>query len=233
MPVELAVALVTSICAALGVVASAFFQYKASQTAKKAKEESDAERRAENAERELEKERKEKDKAALDERFETLGKQISELAGSVNVLNTRLDKQQKEFEMRITQTEESLRMIVQILSKNAREYSTMMKMHSATESRLQIMMDIETQNLRFSKQLSGTLSTIAEILASTIDGSDAEAVEKLQTTIRESEERDQKFIDAILESQKEFYKEAAERKQTQELQPTIPSYLINPFTQNP
>lgn len=189
--------------AMIGTCMTAYFQYKSSKATAKKEADEEARRRAEEAEKELEKTRKEEEQRQINERFEDLSEKLEKMSKNIEFINGRLDNQKLAFDKRMEQTEASIRMIIQVLSKNAREFSSLMKMHQQTETRLQIMMNIETQNLKFSKELSSTLGTIAEVLSHYLN--DDEAVAQVRDTIESSKLTDKQFMDAILEAQKDFF----------------------------
>lgn len=189
--------------AMIGTCMTAYFQYKSSKATAKKEADEEARRRAEEAEKELEKTRKEEEQRQINERFEDLSEKLEKMSKNIEFINGRLDNQKLAFDKRMEQTEASIRMIIQVLSKNAREFSSLMKMHQQTETRLQIMMNIETQNLKFSKELSSTLGTIAEVLSHSLN--DDEAVAQVRDTIESSKLTDKQFMDAILEAQKDFF----------------------------
>ena len=191
----------------LGTIYTGYMQYKASRDNSKRDADEAERRRADNAEKELEKKRKEEEQRNIDDKFKELSDKLERVSSDIQIINGRLDNQKIAFDKRIEQAEANIRMIIQVLSKNAREYSTMMKMHQQTEERLQVMMNIETQNLKFSKELSSTLGTIAEILSRSLEDDDAK--EEVRTTMENNRIMDKEFMDVILEAQKEFFAQAA------------------------
>jgi hypothetical protein len=191
----------------LGTIFTGYMQYKTSRDNSKRDADEAERRRADNAEKELEKKRKEEEQRNIDDKFKELSDKLERVSSDIQIINGRLDNQKIAFDKRIEQAEANIRMIIQVLSKNAREYSTMMKMHQQTEERLQVMMNIETQNLKFSKELSSTLGTIAEILSRSLEDDDAK--EEVRTTMENNRIMDKEFMDVILEAQKEFFAQAA------------------------
>ena len=197
---------ITALLAFAGTAFTAYMQYKSSKAkAKKDAEEADAQK-AKKAEEELEAQNKRIYEESIQRQFQELGAKIDSVSNGMTAINQRLDMQKKQFDNRIFEVEESIQMIIQVLSKNAREFSSLLKLQGQTESRMQVLMDLEMQNLRFSKELSSILDKVADVLNRSIN--DEEIAKKIQEIVAESGSIDRDLVETIISSQRAIFKQS-------------------------
>lgn len=197
--------------ACVSAIVVAIIQYKQTQTAKRDKELEEANRRAEEAERKLEKERREKEQEELREQLRELNESVGKISESVQkeiqYLGARFDKLKLQTESRLEQHDDSIRKIVDVLSRDARMYSNMMRLHAQTETRLQSIMDMQTYNMKFANETATTLRIIGELVNHAIVNSPEES-QKLQAALTDNKNAHSAFVNNLVTAQQDFFKQS-------------------------
>ena len=206
MPIELKVALVTGVLGCFGILITAVFQYMGNMKRKK----SEAEAAAEKALNEANEKIRQKDQEARDKEVE---RQIGEIAATgkdtqqaIIELANQVERMKHYVNVKLNDSEESLRMISGILSKEAMTRSNIIHMSARTEAQLKTLMEIESYNLKFTKETAGTLSVIGGLLANLLTESDD--LQRLHKTLEENDDMQAELLDDMIEAQKKFFEQS-------------------------
>lgn len=213
MPTEVYVALVTGICGCVGLLITAVFQVIAAGKKRKSDADDAQNKELEEAKKKLaEKEQKERD--------ETIQRQISDIAeqgkntqNEIKMLASQVEKMRNHANIRASESEDGIRMITTILSKDARTRSNLIHMYARTESQLKTLMEIETYNLRFTKDTATTLTTVGELLAKLLDSSEDAA--RLRRSLDENKEMQDEFMDGVINAQKTLFDQTGMQAETE------------------
>lgn len=213
MPTEVYVALVTGICGCIGLLITAVFQVIAAGKKRKSDADDAQNKELEEAKKKLaEKEQKERD--------ETIQRQISDIAeqgkntqNEIKMLASQVEKMRNHANIRASESEDGIRMITTILSKDARTRSNLIHMYARTESQLKTLMEIETYNLRFTKDTATTLTTVGELLAKLLESSEDAA--RLRRSLDENKEMQDEFMDGVINAQKSLFDQTGMQAETE------------------
>lgn len=211
MPPEHIATIVAAGLACFSAIVVAIIQYKQNQTAKRDKELEEANKRAEEAERKLEKEQREKEQQELKDQLreltESVGKMNDSFHKEIQYLGARFDKLKLQTEGRLDQHDESIRKIVDVLSRDARMYSNMMRLHAQTETRLQSIMDMQTYNMKFANETATTLRIIGELVNHAIVNSPEDST-RLQAALTDNKNAHSAFVNNLVTAQQDFFKQS-------------------------
>lgn len=208
------------ICAAIAMFAStvgAVLQYRATLKQKQAELDANTNKELEQAKQELEKSKRlEAERAfraemqdmnrALATSVDNIAKSVSDMEKHVKGLDERMEKLDVTMERRMTTHEERMRAIVEVLSKNARTFSALVRAQRQTDTRLETIMEVESYNLRFSQETAGALAVVGELLAEQVESAGATDTEmfRLREALKTAKGAQSGFTEKILNAQVAF-----------------------------
>lgn len=205
MPTELAVALMTSIAGIVVAGITAYFQYKAS-SAKKKRDEDDAKQKAlDEATRKVRETERQAEAERLDRRLSSFESSIGSIQGDIEAISRQIEGLRQHTSNRIAESEDGIRMITTILSKDARARSNMVRMYAKSEAQLRTLMEIQTYTLKFTKETASAIHTVGSILSRNLEDEDPDASEKLSKCLDDNNSHQQQFIDNIITAQRTFF----------------------------
>lgn len=186
------VEIIVAALALIGVVVTAYFQYRSSRTAQQTSREKAqaaelAETKKQLAEKDARKFREDilRELQSLKEAQEQMQKQQqsmkSDLSGEIQSVSSRVDEIKGKISSRIEELEMSIDILSTITVENARHYSTMLKMFESTNQNVTTLINLESQNLRHSKKISESLIDMGEVIQDSIE--DEEIAKKLDEAI--------------------------------------------------
>lgn len=206
-----------AIIAMMGTIVVAFFQYRSVIRQKKSELEADSAKELEQAKKDLEEsKRAEADRALREEiqkmnsaitaSVQAVANEVSDMQKHVKGMDERMDKLSRTMERRMATHEERMRAIVEVLSKNARTFSALIRAQKQTDTRLQTIMEVESYNLKFSQQTAGALAIVGEVLAEHIEAADASDTDmfRLREALKTANGAHSGFTDKILNAQVSF-----------------------------
>lgn len=208
------------ICAAIAMIGTAigaFFQYRSTIKQKKDELEAKNAKELEEAKKKIEEsEKAEADRALRDEiqrmtsevtsSVQAVARDVSDMQKHVKGIDERMDKLSKTMERRMSTHDERMRAIVEVLSKNARTFSALIRAQKQTDTRLQTIMEVESYNLKFSQQTAGALAVVGEVLAERIEVAGATETDmfRLREALKTANAAHSGFTDKILNAQVSF-----------------------------
>lgn len=219
MPVEVQVALATGVLGCAGLVITGIFQILAIRKERKSKEIAAKDKELEEAKTKLDKVERDKKDELLQRQIKTIEDTSSSTQKDIRTLAQQVEKMKDHVTARASESEDGIRMITAILSKDARTRSNLIHMYARTEAQLRTLMEIETLNLRFSKDTASTLNTVGELLAKLITSGDD--LQRLRKTLDGSKESQEEFLDNILGAQKQFFDQSHDSINNKELDEEI------------
>lgn len=215
MPVEVQVALVTGVIGCVGLVITGVFQVLSMRKERKSKEMAAKDKELEETKKKLDDAEREKKDALLQRQIKSIENTSSSTQKDIRTLAKQVEKMKDHVTARASESEDGIRMITAILSKDARTRSNLIHMYARTEAQLRTLMEIETLNLRFSKDTASTLNTVGELLAKLISSGDD--LQKLRKTLDASKESQEEFLDNIIGAQKQFFDQSHDSINNKEL----------------
>lgn len=202
MPIEVQVALVTGVCGLLAAVVAAVAQIMQNRKQRKNAEAKEAQQALEEANKKIAEQERQRRDDALQRQINAIENTGTQTQKDIKMLASQVEKMRSHVNMRASESEEGIRMITSILSKDARTRSNLIHMYARTEAQLKTLMEIETYNLRFTKDTAATLATVGELLAKLLDSNDD--VQRLRHSLDENNEMQQEFIDGVINAQRQF-----------------------------
>jgi predicted RNase H-like nuclease (RuvC/YqgF family) len=200
---EILATIIVALIALFGTIVTAVLQYRATEEAKKAKHYDEEKQRADAAERKLEKEQRDREHEQIKAEMESLHKEIAKVHEDVQHLGDRIDAVKKTTDAHLSSHDDTLAKISDILSRDARTYSGLMKMHSQTESRLQALLNIQICSMQFANDTAATLHVVGDILGHTLE--DEEAQGKLSEAVSKHEGAQNNFIKELMNQQQSLF----------------------------
>ena len=210
-------AVICAVIAMIGSSIAAFFQYRSTIKQKKNELEAQNAKELEEAKKKIEEsEKAEADRALREEiqkmtseitsSVQTVAKDVSDMQKHVKGLDERMDKLNRTMERRMATHDERMRAIVEVLSKNARTFSALIRAQKQTDTRLQTIMEVESYNLKFSQQTAGALAVVGEVLAERIETAGATETDmfRLREALKTANAAHSGFTDKILNAQVSF-----------------------------
>ena len=205
MPTEIAVALMTSAAGVIVAGITAYFQYK-STVAKKKKEEDEANQKAlDEAERKIQEAERKAEAERLENRLQSFENAIDSIKGDVMGISRQIEGMRQHTASRIAESEDGIRMITTILSKDARARSNMVRMYAKSEAQLRTLMEIQTYTLKFTKETASAIHTVGTILARNLEDHDPDASQRLAKCLDDNNSQQQQFIDNVINAQRTFF----------------------------
>lgn len=205
MPTEIAVALLSSLTAIIVAIVSAISQYKSAKDAKKRDDEAASVRAVKEAEERAEKIQQKADAERLETRLQSFEDQIGSVRNSIDAVSRQMESIRKHTANRIAESEDGIRMITTILSKDARARSNMVRMYAKSEAQLRTLMEIQTYTLKFTKETASAINTIGTVLSRNVEDRDPEASQKLGKCLDDNAARQQQFVDNVIAAQRTFF----------------------------
>lgn len=219
LPTEVYVAIVTGIFGAVGILITGIFQVVSAYKKRKSESAEEAEKALQEANKKLEKQEQEKRDTEIQRQIESIERTGQSTQNDIKMLAAQVEKMRTHVNMRASESEEGIRMITAILSKDARTRSNLIHMYARTEAQLKTLMEIETYNLRFTKETAATLSTVGELLSKLLSSS--EDTQRLRKALDDSSETQQEFIDGVINAQKQFFEQSHENYDNKDLEAEI------------
>ena len=207
MPVEVKVALIAGVFGFLGVLATAIAQVMQTYRKRKIEAESAAQKQLDEANRKLEEQERKARDEAIQRQIAAIEETSNRTQHDVQMLAAQVEKMRTHMSMRASESEEGIRMITSILSRDARTRSNLIHMYARTEAQLKTLMDIETHNLRFTKDTAATLAIVGELLGKLLESS--EDSQRLRKSLDENNEMQQEFIDGVINAQRQFLEQGS------------------------
>lgn len=205
MPIELAVALMTSAAGIIVAGITAYFQYR-STVAKKKQDEDDARQKAlDEANKKLQEAERKAEAEKLDTRLRSFEESIQSVKSDMTGISRQIESIRQHTSNRIAESEDGIRMITTILSKDARARSNMVRMYAKSEAQLRTLMEIQTYTLKFTKETASAIHTIGTILSRNVEEDDPETSQRLIRCLDDNNARQQQFVDNVITAQRTFF----------------------------
>lgn len=120
----------------------------------------------------------------------------TDLFGEIKAVSGRMDDIKTKITTRIEEIEMSVEILSTITVENARHYSTMLKMFESTNQRVGTLINLESQNLRYSKKIGEALIDMGEVIQDSIE--DEAIAKKLDDAIEAASSVRAEMIDNLI-----------------------------------
>ena len=212
-------AIIVAAIAMLSSMFSAFLNFRASRTATENKEAAAKDKELREAREKIAKQEQEQYHAEtqrkfdeiremMDRNFQEMKKDMDTMHTQINEMRESFQKLERKTDIRIANQEERMRAIVDVLSRNARTFSAMMKMHAQADSRMATIMEVSSYNLKVAQETSSAIQVIGEILCEVAEDNDTVSetdMGRLQHIVGNNTIMQQQFTDKILAAQASFF----------------------------
>lgn len=199
--------IIIALFALAGVIVTAVFQYKSSQTAQQTSREKAQADELAKTKKELDDQNSQKFRDEILNELRTLrsaqeqmqkdqAKMKTDLFGEIKAVSGRMDDIKSKITTRIEEIEMSVEILSTITVENARHYSTMLKMFESTNQRVGTLINLESQNLRYSKKIGEALIDMGEVIQDSIE--DETIAKKLDEAIEAASSVRAEMIDNLI-----------------------------------
>lgn len=205
MPTEIAVALLTGITAVTVAGITAYFQYRSVKTKKKQDEDDVKQKALDEANRKIQEADRKAEAERLENRLQSFEKAIESLKGEMGGFSRQIESMRQHTANRIAESEDGIRMITTILSKDARARSNMVRMYAKSEAQLRTLMEIQTYTLKFTKETASAIHTVGTILSRNLEEQDPDTSQRLIRCLDDNNANQQQFVDSVIMAQRTFF----------------------------
>lgn len=203
---QLAPVLVAAI-SLIGTITVAYFQYKGNQAQRKDKETAAAERKAKEAEesrdaalKALEEEKTKKAFEELDAKITELNGKIGSVTRGVKLISDRVEKMHVRVTGRTAELEAKVAQMIELLSKYAQTYSTIVRYYDRTNKRFDQLVGIENSNLRYTVASVDAIETLVQIMhAMHDDDNHPEELQKLDSIAAQIRSVKNTFVESMVD----------------------------------
>lgn len=203
IPSDVIVALVTGCCSCIGLIITGIFQIRSSSKKRKADAEEASQKALNEANQKLEKQEQEQKERDFQQQIESVEESARDTQKDLKRLTTQVERLKDIMTDKASQSEESIKTITNILSKDARTRSNLHHIYARSEAQLRTLMEIETHNLKFAKDTADALTVIGELLNKLLTNADDKTM--LKSALDDTREMQEELMDEILNAQKQFF----------------------------
>ncbi|MDE6040009.1 MAG: hypothetical protein K2F99_00380, partial [Muribaculaceae bacterium] len=161
-------AIILAIVSLMGTIITSWFSYREKTRSKTSEAEKAAKEEAAREKKEATEARKALEDAHRQQEIDELRRELKDLEQKLEQANasskssvTRGDRQHLKVIGRIQDNEESITKITQVLAKNARTYSGLMRMNEQTTEKLRQLIQLEHNNLELTRSVADILAELA------------------------------------------------------------------------
>lgn len=216
---EVHATVIVALFALISSVAGAFINYKAQRTANETKKQAETDRELAAARQKIDDQERIAAREKLDgqinalsemmqSNFKTMKKDMEKMHVEIDSVKASVRSLEEKTDKRLANQEERMRAIVDVLSKNTRTFSAMMKMHAQADSRMGTLMEVSSYNLKFAKETANALQVVGEVLCEVAEDhanvSETDMT-RLNGTIGTNTVAQQQFMDKIIAAQMAFF----------------------------
>ena len=192
MPPEATATIVVALLALAGSIFTSVMQYRNKMSAAAKAEIDRLQKEKDDAETKLEKEK-------LEKTFTEMKQSLDTMQQNIDKVDRRVEKITLKIDARLQATDDTIVKLTEVLSRNARMYSSMMHVHTENGERIRRLAQFEQYNMQFTKDTAGAIIQIGEIMTKGLpDNEDTRALKKLLDNAQTSQNQ---FVDKVMNTQ--------------------------------
>lgn len=192
----------------IGTITVAYFQFKGNREKRKNEETAEAERKAKEAEearnaavKELEEEKKRQQLESLDNKITELNTKLMSVSRGIKLISDRVEKMHVRTSGRTAELEAKVAQMIELLSKYAQTYSTIVRYYDRTNKRFDQLVGIENSNLKYTVASVDAIEALVQIMRSMHDDGDhPDELQKLDTIAEQIRAVKCTFVESMMDA---------------------------------
>lgn len=202
------VPVLVAVISMIGTITVAYFQFKGNREKRKNEETAEAERKAKKAEearnaavKELEEEKKRQQLESLDNKITELNTKLMSVSRGIKLISDRVEKMHVRTSGRTAELEAKVAQMIELLSKYAQTYSTIVRYYDRTNKRFDQLVGIENSNLKYTVASVDAIEALVQIMRSMHDDGDhPDELQKLDTIAEQIRAVKCTFVESMMDA---------------------------------
>lgn len=202
------VPVLVAVISMIGTITVAYFQFKGNREKRKNEETAEAERKAKEAEearnaavKELEEEKKRQQLESLDNKITELNTKLMSVSRGIKLVSDRVEKMHVRTSGRTAELEAKVAQMIELLSKYAQTYSTIVRYYDRTNKRFDQLVGIENSNLKYTVASVDAIEALVQIMRSMHDDGDhPDELQKLDTIAEQIRAVKCTFVESMMDA---------------------------------